>query len=232
MDCQRVKPLLPGYLYKDLEEGEREIVQAHLAECTDCQDDILSLRKTKEVLECWPDEEVSARMVFVDTREPWYRRVKLPVAALSNLRLRPVRAVSFGLAGVFLLLALGNTRISYREGDFSLDLRLVPRALTASDDRSAIYALIQEREKQQLEVMNSLIRESEARQLGEFDQQLKQVVLAVDGWRQRDLVQVGQELNRIRLETGSSLARTNKFMEDLIVLTGSEAQGTPRRISR
>ena len=132
MDCEKIKPLLTGFLYKDLEDGEKQIVQAHLGKCTDCQDDILALKKTREVLACWPDEEVPSRMVFVNTHQPWYRRLALPAVSFSTLRLRPLRTVAYGLAAALLLLALGNTQVSYREGDFALDFRLVPRSLTTS----------------------------------------------------------------------------------------------------
>jgi hypothetical protein len=231
MDCERIKPLLSGFLYKDLEEGEKQIVQAHLGECTDCQDDILSLKKTKEVLECWPDEEVSSQMVFIGDPKPWYRRISLPVPSLDRLRLRPLRTASFALAATFLLLAVGNTRVSYRQGDFSLDFSLLPRQ-AATDENAPDYASLQQDQQKQLETVNNLIRESESRQMEELDRRLRQAVLAMESRRQQDLLQVGQAMDQMRNETGTSLAKTQRIMNDLIVLTGSGDPVMPGRISR
>jgi hypothetical protein len=232
MDCERIKPLLTGFLYKDLEEAEKQVVQEHLGGCTDCQDDILSLKKTREVLECWPDEEISSRMVFVNDHQPWYRKIVLPIESFSSLRLKPLRTAAFGLAAVFLLLAVGNTRVSYRQGDFSLDFSLIPKSLTAVPDNAAMETLVQGLEEKQAELLVRLIQESEMRQMDELDRRLKKAVFALESKRQQDrrqdLFSVGWELE----ETKSRQAKTQEIMNDFIVLARSGAPVSPRRVTR
>ena len=81
-------------------------------------------------------------------------------------------------------------------------------------------------------MINQLIQESEARQAEEFDRRLKQALWAMENRRQEDMLQVSQALDKVRFETGNNLVRTQRMMNDLIVLTGSGAGQpvTPRRV--
>jgi predicted anti-sigma-YlaC factor YlaD len=49
MTCDAYKPLLMGYLDRELPDSDVALVEAHLAGCPDCSDDIEDFRRLKEV---------------------------------------------------------------------------------------------------------------------------------------------------------------------------------------
>jgi len=119
-----------------------------------------------------------------------------------------------------------NTRIDYRSGNLSMQFRLLP-----SSGRSdyALVGLVNpypggQLNDTQLELISRLIRESELRQMQEFDRRLMQTMWTLERRRQVDLMQMGQLLEQVSRETSDRLAQTRKMMEDLIVLTKSQGK--------
>ena len=49
MSCDKIKELLAGYQDGELDSEQLAMVQAHLAECTDCREELTRLDKVKEV---------------------------------------------------------------------------------------------------------------------------------------------------------------------------------------
>lgn len=49
MNCEKIKELLAGYQDGELDAQQLETVQTHLAECSDCREELARLNKVKEV---------------------------------------------------------------------------------------------------------------------------------------------------------------------------------------
>ena len=81
------KDLLVGYLYNDCEPGERERLEAHLATCRRCTEELESLRSVRGTLEAWTPPEPSLGFRFVSDRRSgsgmWWRHLRRPAWALA-----------------------------------------------------------------------------------------------------------------------------------------------------
>ena len=104
------KESIVGYLYDDLEAGERRSFEAHMAVCGDCRDELMALRATREHLALWspPSRDLGFRVVRED-------------AVPAPARVLPMRSrwsTGFGLAAAAVLVlatatAIANLEIRY-----------------------------------------------------------------------------------------------------------------------
>lgn len=101
---------LKAYLLGELPEGDRRGVEAHLAACAACREELGRLRQTAEVLRSVADEEIPHRIAFVSDKifEPrgWARfwnsaprlgfasAALLAAAILAHALLRPAPSVT------------------------------------------------------------------------------------------------------------------------------------------
>jgi len=74
MSCARFD--LKGYLLGELEQPERAGIEAHLAACAACREELERLRLTQAALLTLREEEIPKRIAFVSDpviRPPWWR---------------------------------------------------------------------------------------------------------------------------------------------------------------
>ena len=66
------KALLVGYLYHECGDAERKAVEAHLAECSDCAEELAGLRAVRGSLSQWetPERVLGVRVVSPDDDAP------------------------------------------------------------------------------------------------------------------------------------------------------------------
>lgn len=87
-ECESVRPLLGAYLDEEIPAEERERVELHLALCSDCQEELESARKVRQVLQTLPEVEpplyLRARIYASIEKKPLFvRRFALGFATLA-----------------------------------------------------------------------------------------------------------------------------------------------------
>ena len=101
--------LLVGYIYDEISDRDRREVEAHLATCGDCRDEVNGLRSTRVHLGLWapPQPELGFRIVSGAA-------AKAPVQAMPRRRWAP--AFGFAAAAVLVLAAavsMANLEVRY-----------------------------------------------------------------------------------------------------------------------
>jgi hypothetical protein len=137
---------LKAYFLGELPEGERRVVEGHLADCQDCQEELDRLRLTETALLTVRDEEIPQRIAFVSDKvfEPrWWQ-------ALWNSGPR----LAFASAAMLSMAILVYTFV-----------RPAPSIAPAPVDTARIEALVQQEVGQRLEAaIAKAVAETEARQ--------------------------------------------------------------------
>jgi len=82
MTCklQDGKPDWKAYTLGEMDAGARREAECHVADCSDCQDELAGLRVTLDAMATLRDEELPQRIAFVSDKvfEPrWYQRIFL-----------------------------------------------------------------------------------------------------------------------------------------------------------
>ena len=101
--------LLVGYIYDEISDRDRRDVEAHLATCGDCRDEVEGLRSTRGHLALWapPQPALGFRIVSGSA-------ASAPVQALPRRRFAP--AFAFAAAAVIVLAvaaAIANVEVRY-----------------------------------------------------------------------------------------------------------------------
>ena len=115
----RDREALVAYLYDECEPAERERVEAHLAVCVRCADEVAAFRSVRGTLDAWTLPEASLGLRVVSDREtrgrPWWAFARRPAWGLA------AAAVAVFAAG----LLLGGVEVQYGDGALVLRAGLV-----------------------------------------------------------------------------------------------------------
>lgn len=115
----RDREALVAYLYDECEPAERERVEAHLAVCVRCADEVAAFRSVRGALDAWTLPEASLGLRVVSDREtrgrPWWAFAWRPGWGLA------AAAVAVFAAG----LLLGGVEVQYGDGALVLRAGLV-----------------------------------------------------------------------------------------------------------
>ena len=210
-------------LYGEAGAEARRLVEAHVATCSACRDELTSLRAVRSDLQRW----------------------KVPAARPLPFR-RAGRTPSFLAAAAALLLAstaalgLWGSEVSYAEGRFRLRLGRpgtedVHQALAAAEKRHleeigrlrAEFASFPRPEEPLPDLVTErlarLLRESEARQAQALEAGLSGLAERTETRRRYDLARIGAGLAYIDGKNGQQFSRTAELMGH--VLDASQKRG-------
>ena len=209
MDCDRVgddglQADKMDLLYGEADAAAHARVEAHLAGCAPCREEMGELRAVRRDLGAW--KLPAARPAF--TPRGWVLPRWLAAAALLLVGL----GASLGVAGYASLrraLVAQEARSAelerlHREEVLSLEAQLARRP-AAPLDSAALLAGLDAR-------MDERIHASEARQVERLDSRLAGWEERLDAQRRVDMARVAASLSYLDGRHGQQLARTNEIM--------------------
>lgn len=213
MKCSDIKLMLMDFLYGEISDEDKALLQDHLAQCSICHDEVEALQHTSKMLQHWEDVDPRLNLVFVhESQSVWSRLIQwLPI---SSKKLAYGLAIGFAI--VIMLLSIANIDLSYREGHFSLKMGLLPRKeiQPTSTPNDELIAQIQQ---QNLQLMTTLIQQSEERQRKQVIATLTEFSRDIENRRTADLRLVGAGLDEIEKSVYTKLQKqTNNQLNNLI----------------
>jgi len=228
---------LAGYLYDECEPDERRAIEAHLAICATCADEVQALRATRARLASWaPPDRVLGFQVVASSRTP----APEPAPVLTSPRWwhRPLPAWAQAAAAVLIftsgaLMGLGVTRppvspgsvaasVSARPADAPVTTMAVsPADLTALEER-----LRTEFVKAQQVDAGSRIRPVRAGVSEEqLMQRMRELVAESEQRQQRELAfRTAQVVRDLDSQRQMDLARIERTMGQMEGATGVEVR--------
>ncbi len=223
MKCSDLKPLLMDYCYDEISNEDRSLFLAHLAECQSCQQELEALKRTSSILQCWENVDPDFNVVLVTEKAPWFGQLK---ERLAHIIPKP-KKVAFGLAafalGIFVFLAIANTEISYRQGEFKMSMGLFSKSSEqAADNNLLTQQFIEKLQQENYYLTNSLIQQSELRQRKELAANILKLKQDFERRRVEDLNLVGFGLDNIEKKTYRQIERTDKSLNEIIQLINAQ----------
>lgn len=222
MKCDLSKQKLMAYFYEELAESDRTECERHVSKCHACQNEIELLGQTTNILRAWPDEEPNLNLEFVKEKSTAGGWLKLDWLRGPGWR-RIGIGVAVGFASLLLLLSLFNLEASYEQGHFSLKLGLFSRGESkpkpSQPDPLAVPVTVREFnawKQTSYQLIQDMIRESEARQRQENNLLLTKFAKDIDWQRRQDLHLVGRGLEAFQLLNEDKIRRTNQIVNQLL----------------
>jgi len=234
---------LAGYLYDECEPDERRAIEAHLAVCATCAEEVQALRATRAQLACWaPPNGALGFQVVASSRTP----TPEPAPVLTSPRWwhRPLPAWAQAAAAMLIfssgaLIGVGVTRpsvppatVSARPADAPVrTIAVSPADLTALEERlRSEFVKAQQvdaashirpvragvSEEQLMQRVRELVAESEQRQQRELAFRTAQVVRDLDSQRQVDLARIERTMGQMEGATGVEVRQQRQVLNYLI----------------
>ena len=209
MDCDRVgddglQSDKMDVLYGEADSASRTRVEAHLARCAPCREEMGALRAVRRDLGAW--RLPAARPAF--TPRGWVLPRGLAAAAVLLVCLGATLGVA-GYASLHQALVAQEARSAdlerrHREEVLSLEAKLARRPAVPLDS-AALLAGLDAR-------LDERIRASEDRQVERLDSRLAGWDEKVEAQRRVDMARVAASLSYLDGRHGQQLARTNEIM--------------------
>ena len=225
MKCSDLKPLFMDYIYDEISDKDRSLFLTHLSQCQSCQKELAALKQTSNILQRWEDIDPDFNIVMQMEKVSWFSKMKEGLASLFPTHKRFVYGFASVTVGIFLLLAIANTEISYRKGEFKMSLGLFskPSARTTVDD-ALTQQIIQKLQQENFYLTSSLIQQSEDRQRKELASNILKLKQDFEHQRVEDLNMVGFGLDNIEKNTFRKIESTDKSINEIIRLINAQSK--------
>lgn len=224
MNCENIKLLLIDYLYDEISEPDKSQLEAHLAACKACREELQALQSTSKQLKAWPEVNPQFNLVFVEEKASIRDWINEHLGWLKGLFLKPGIAVLVSCFIIFLILAAFNTQLTYKAGEFKLSMSLFSRPEQSEVTPVALnQQALQELQKVNLALMQELIISSELRQRQELIQTISRLNQKIDAQRLNDLSLIGRGFEELNVQTVNRLERTDYILNNLLRLTSMES---------
>jgi len=229
MDCSGLRDDLLDVLYGEASPEAQRRLDAHLAACPSCREELGGLRQVRTDLQGWKAPEMRPFL----PRRPAFRPLVLLAAAAALLL---VTGAAFGLAG---------SELRYEEGRWSFRLGRAPgeeavrQALEAQEARqrreiadlraqlsaqaTPSTAAAPDDEERIVRRVAEMIRDSEQRQSERVQASLAGLADRAENRRRYDLARIGAGLAYLDGKNGQHLSRTTELMG--YVLEASQKRG-------
>ena len=218
MKCDQVHPLIIDFIYEEISDQNKEILQAHLIKCSKCRQQVESLKNTSKILQQWEEVEPDFNLVLVTEKVSWSDSIKEKLRKFLPRSKKLSLGLAYGVVGILLLLALTNTEISYQSGNFKLSFRLFtkePPPIQNENKATANNQVLEELRQENYYLIKRLIEQSEARQRKEWQTSLVQLNHNFEQRRIQDLNLIGLGLNDIEQNTYKKLQRLDNSLNEL-----------------
>jgi anti-sigma factor RsiW len=236
---------LATYLYDECEPAERRAIEAHLAICASCSDEIEALRATRAQLASWaPPDRALGFQIVGSPRTP----ASEPARVVTSVRWwqRPLPAWAQAAAALLIFMSgaltgLGVTRAPAQPGSEVATISappavatpavmVTPTDLTALEERlrnefvrvrqaeSAALRPVRvgASEEHLMQRVRELVAESEQRQQRELAFRTAQVVRDLDSQRQMDLARIERTVGQMEGTTGVEVRQQRQMLNYLI----------------
>ncbi|MBL7136001.1 MAG: zf-HC2 domain-containing protein [Candidatus Marinimicrobia bacterium] len=211
MKCEDFKLIMIDYIYDETSPGNRTELENHLKGCESCQEKFSVLKATSNMLRKWEDVEPKVNLTFVNESKNFF--------AGFIEKLRPVK-ILYGLgiafASLLIILSIANTSISYKDGDFGLQMSLFK--ISPKEQVSGIVTKmdLEDLRRDNLNLVSHLFEEYSRQQRIETVMLFDEFNKDIEHKRQTDLRLVSGVLQQVHYGAEQRLDRTDKALSSLI----------------
>jgi putative zinc finger protein len=189
-----------SYLYGEATADETREVQAHLAKCDACSQELESFERVRGMLQQWQLDDLPVVRVITEGPRPSV------IGLLRELfSIMPIWSKAIGaLATAVFVLAVMGTRVSFGGGQFSLDFDLLRRQPpSASKTATSVAPNVDVLREQIRAYAQQLIVESESKHNEATSSQLSSLETQIKSMRAADLAKLASRIeeHQQRLQT-------------------------------
>jgi hypothetical protein len=215
--CEDVKLWMVERLYDEIDERKADLLREHFRSCAACRAEWDALQQTTAWMSAWQEPAMNAGPVFIPARLSWWSDVKRHLLTGSGSGSRLALALGTAVLLVFVTLAALHTRITYSDGKWQMNLSM--KTENAALPPGAVVLTRQEfmdMEQRHVQLLQTVIAQSESRQQKQWSTALKQVLKTIDQKRTQDLHLVSLGMEELQVQTATRLALTDQVLNEMV----------------
>lgn len=111
------------FMYDEISENNKIHLKKHLAECEDCRSEFEELQQVPNFLDKWQEEPAPMHITFTAEENSFVQFIKNLFPDFGI-----VKKVGFGFATVLFVMAMFNTKIEMKDGNFTFETSLLKKS--------------------------------------------------------------------------------------------------------
>jgi len=211
MKCEDYQNLIIEELYDEISPDDRRKLMTHMRTCPECATKLKTLRTTSQTLHSWPDADPSLNLTFVPENRLTIR---------DRLKRFGFRQFAYGFAGacaaILLILAIGNTRITYSDGRFEFQASLQPTNTALQPENYLTKADLEQFKLENYAAISQIIIENNESERVRQALMMSDLYKDFESKRQSDLQVVSQALRQVNYGSEQRFNQTDRALNALI----------------
>lgn len=225
MNKQEARSLFMDYIYDELDEKQKNELEAFLTEHPALRDELHELQETRTMIGNIPMEEPAHKLIVVKPETgrflEWYRNARevlLPETALARMAL----AMAAVLLLTLLVGSLARVQVTSSGEGWAITFGAEPAVIEQGVDTETLNEIIELMRQENLLLASTLMEETQQQN----EAQLSEAVTAILGYmeeqRRRDLQLVGRGLAEIEEENYYRYLQTNETLGELLYVINQQ----------
>jgi len=211
MNCEESRNLIIDYLYQELNPEDRVRFEKHLASCSACWSELSELKKVRATLGQYPDEDPHLKLTFVTEKKPIWWKMGEKIRSY-----KVIHNLAWVAAGFLILLSIANLHISLKDGNFNLQMSLLPSRSIAPGTAQLSSSEMERLKSENSAMLVNLLEDYARREKTERAVLLSELYRDFETKRQEDLKLVSYAMEQVHVGAQQRFSENEEALNALI----------------
>jgi hypothetical protein len=217
MKCKDYKILMMEFLYDEISEKDKTNLLAHLQVCKNCREEYHELKQVPGFLGQWKNEPAPVQITFTTETDSLWNRIQKIIPPFSI-----VKKIGLGFAALLFLLALFNTKIELKNGQFSFQTSLWKNSGIPQENISA--EIMEQLRYENFKLTSQLLENYEAKNDKKTLMLLENVITEIRRERSEEYEKLIGTVNHAYQANDFRIQQTSHTVDEIIELLSEKSK--------
>lgn len=219
MKCKDFKILMMDYLYNEIDSDDKVKFQAHLQECQECQVEFEAMKQVPHFLNKWEDESSPVQISFTaeDNSILEFFRNLIP-------DFNVMKKVGMGFATLLFIMAVFNTKIEMKDGNFSFETSLWKKSKPQVASAEISPEVMEQLRYENFKLTSELLENYETKDDKKTLMLLNNLVTEIRNERKQEYTNLVGTVNEAYQTNDYQIRQTNHTVGEIVDLLNQSAQ--------
>lgn len=216
MKCTIKKEDLIAFIYEEIDEKKKRMIEEHIKNCPECAGEIAALKKDSNILQKW-----RVNVPEMDLKFSGEKPAVIPSGKNRSLKTRVLRTGSMFAAAaaiILVVLSLLNFKVEYDGSGFSVSMSLWGRGddVQITED---LLAKLEDNQRRTEEFILQAVAVSEERMRVERLKITSELIDSIQKQRAVDMVTIGENMEYLHTYAAEGFRQNSEILGELYQLT-------------
>eukprot|EP01156_Anaeramoeba_ignava_P020927 Anaeramoba_ignava/c17637_g1_i1.p2 GENE.c17637_g1_i1~~c17637_g1_i1.p2 ORF type:complete len:222 (-),score=31.94 c17637_g1_i1:1406-2071(-) len=219
MKCKDFKIMMMDFLYEEINQDDKAKFEQHLQECAECRAEFEAMKTMPDFLNKWQDESAPVQITFTAEESTIAELLKRLIPDFSNMK-----KAGFAFATVLFVMALFNTKIEMKDGNFSFETHLLPQKEVALTSNELSPEVMEQLRYENFKLTSQLLENYEAKDDKKTMLLMNNLVDEIRTERSQEYNNLVGTVNQAYQTNDYQIRQTNHTVSEIVDLINKSAQ--------